>query len=76
MLIFSGQMSIHLETGETSEFTLHLNFAENVKSIRIYASNNGVHPALRDSEKIMHVLGLIGNSASSLYGSFSLRKSL
>ena len=39
-----GYIVIHLETGETSEFTLHLNFTENVKSIRIYASNYGVPP--------------------------------
>ena len=39
-----GQISLHLETEETSEFTLHLNFTENVKSIRIFASNYSVPP--------------------------------
>ncbi len=44
MLISQGDIVIHLETGETSEFILHLNFTENVKSIRIYASNYSVPP--------------------------------
>jgi hypothetical protein len=39
-----GYLVIHLETGETGEFTLHLNFTENVKSIRLFASNSSVPP--------------------------------
>jgi len=34
-----GQIGMHLENGETGEFTLHLNFSEKTKSIRIYGSN-------------------------------------
>jgi hypothetical protein len=34
-----GQIGFHLETGETAEFTLHLNFAENIKAINIFANN-------------------------------------
>jgi hypothetical protein len=35
----AGQIGLHLENGETGEFTLHLNFSKSVNSIRIYASN-------------------------------------
>ena len=35
----AGQIGLHLETGETGTFTLHLNFAENIKSIRIFGNN-------------------------------------
>jgi hypothetical protein len=34
-----GQIGFHLETGETGEFTLHLNFAENIKAISIFVNN-------------------------------------
>jgi hypothetical protein len=34
-----GQIGMHLENGETGEFTLHLNFSEKTESIRIYGSN-------------------------------------
>ncbi len=33
----AGQIGLHLENGETGEFTTHLNFSENIKSIRIFA---------------------------------------
>jgi hypothetical protein len=39
-----GQLGLHLETGETDQFTLHLNFAENIKSIRIFANNYDITP--------------------------------
>jgi hypothetical protein len=35
----AGQIGLHLETGATGEFTLHLNSTQNIKSIRIFASN-------------------------------------
>ena len=34
-----GQIGLHLENGETGEFTLHLNFSEDIKTIRLFASN-------------------------------------
>ena len=34
-----GQIGFRLESEETGMFTIHLNFDENIKSIRIYASN-------------------------------------
>jgi hypothetical protein len=37
-----GQIGLHLENGETGEFTLHLNFSKDIKSIRIYGSNYNV----------------------------------
>ena len=39
-----GQIGFHLETGETGEFTLHLNFVENIKAIRIYTNNYSQTP--------------------------------
>jgi len=39
-----GQIGLHLEAGETSEFTLHLYYSKNVNSIRIYANNYPVTP--------------------------------
>ena len=39
-----GQILLNLETGETGEFTLHLNPAENIKSITIFASNYPIPP--------------------------------
>jgi len=35
----AGQIGLHLETGETGEFTLHMNFDENIKAINIFASS-------------------------------------
>jgi hypothetical protein len=43
-LAFPPQIRLHLENGETGEFTLHLNFSEDIKSIRIYGSNYNVTP--------------------------------
>ncbi len=40
----AGQIGLHLENGETGEFTLHLNFSDNTKSIRIFANNYSVSP--------------------------------
>jgi hypothetical protein len=34
-----GLILLNLKSGETGTFTLHLNYTENVKSIRIFASN-------------------------------------
>lgn len=39
-----GLIGLHLETDETGEFTLHLNFTENLKLIRIYASTYEIMP--------------------------------
>ena len=39
-----GQIGLHLESGETGEFTLHMNFAANIKSIIIFADNYVVPP--------------------------------
>ncbi|MFC1982091.1 hypothetical protein ACFLUN_01270 [Chloroflexota bacterium] len=39
-----GQIGLHLENGENGEFTLHLNTAENIKTIRIFANNYSVTP--------------------------------
>jgi hypothetical protein len=39
-----GHIGLHLEPGETGEFTLHLNYSENLSSIRIYANNYSVTP--------------------------------
>ncbi len=40
----AGQIGLHLENEETGQFTLHLNTAENIKSIRIFANNYSVTP--------------------------------
>lgn len=40
----AGQIGLRLEYGETGEFTLHLNFSENTRNIRIYANNYNVTP--------------------------------
>jgi len=40
----AGQIGLHLETGETGEFTLHLNYPENITSIRVFANNYPVTP--------------------------------
>lgn len=40
----AGQIGLHLENGETGEFTLHLNFSDNTKAILIYANNYNVTP--------------------------------
>ncbi|MFC1918999.1 hypothetical protein ACFLWW_03410 [Chloroflexota bacterium] len=40
----AGQIGLHLENGENGEFTLHLNTAENIKTIRIFANNYSVTP--------------------------------
>jgi len=39
-----GQIGLHLETGEINTFTIHLNFDENIKSIRIFGNNYAVTP--------------------------------
>jgi hypothetical protein len=39
-----GQIGLQLENGETGQFTLHLNMADNIKSIRIFANNYAVNP--------------------------------
>ena len=39
-----GQREIQLENGETGAYILTLNFAENIKSIRIFASNHSIPP--------------------------------
>ncbi len=33
-----GQIGLHIETGETGQFILHMNFAKNIKSISIFAN--------------------------------------
>ena len=40
----SGQIGLHLEYGETGEFTLHLNLSENTRTVWIYANNYNVTP--------------------------------
>ncbi len=40
----AGQIGLHLETEETGEFTLHLNFSKETKTIRIFANNYTVTP--------------------------------
>jgi hypothetical protein len=40
-----GQIGLHLEKGETGEFTVHLNFSEDIKSVRIFASNYPFTPS-------------------------------
>jgi hypothetical protein len=39
-----GQIGRHLEKDETGQFTLHLNIADNLKSIRIFANNYSITP--------------------------------
>jgi hypothetical protein len=39
-----GQIGIHLEKDKTGQFTLHLNIADNLKSIRIFANNYSITP--------------------------------
>jgi hypothetical protein len=39
-----GQILLHLENEETGQFTLHLNIADNIKSIRIFANNYAIVP--------------------------------
>lgn len=40
----AGQIGLHLETDEAGEFTLHLNYSPDMKSIRIFANNYPVTP--------------------------------
>jgi hypothetical protein len=40
----AGQIGLHLEKGETTKFTLHLNFTASTKSIRIFANNYNLTP--------------------------------
>ncbi len=40
----TGQIGLHLEIGETGNFTLHLNYAESTKSIYVFANNYPVTP--------------------------------
>ena len=40
----AGQIGLHLEYEETSEFTLHLNLSEDTRAIRIFANNYSVTP--------------------------------
>ena len=39
-----GQIGLHLENEEVSQFILHLNMVENIRSIRIFANNYSVTP--------------------------------
>jgi hypothetical protein len=39
-----GQIGLHLEKNEIGQFTLHLNMAENIRSIRILANNYSITP--------------------------------
>lgn len=39
-----GQIGIHLENEETGQFTLHLNMAKGIKSIRLFANNYAETP--------------------------------
>ena len=39
-----GVIGLHLENGETGQFTLHLNRADNVRSIRIFAGTSPITP--------------------------------
>jgi len=41
-----GQTALHLEYGEAGQFTLHLNVAENLACIRIFAGNYSAPPAV------------------------------
>jgi len=41
---FLGCIGLHLENDETGQFTLHLNMADNIKSIRIFANNYSITP--------------------------------
>lgn len=40
----AGQIGLHLENNEEGPFTLHLNVAENIKTIRIYANSYPIVP--------------------------------
>ena len=40
----SGQILLILENGETGEFTIHFNTAENIETIRIFADSYNVPP--------------------------------
>jgi hypothetical protein len=40
----SGQIGLHLQKGGTGEFALHLNYSEDIKSIRIFADNYQTTP--------------------------------
>jgi hypothetical protein len=40
----AGQIGMHLENGETGDFTLHLSYAENIKVIRIFADTFLIPP--------------------------------
>ena len=39
-----GQIGLHLETGETGQFILHMNFAKNIKAISIFANTYPITP--------------------------------
>ena len=39
-----GHIGLHLENDETGQFTLHLNMADNIKSIRLFANNYPITP--------------------------------
>lgn len=39
-----GHIGLHLENDEVGQFTLHLNMADNIKSIRIFANNYPITP--------------------------------
>jgi len=40
----AGQIGLYLKNEETSEFTLHLNFSDNMKTIHIFANVYGLPP--------------------------------
>lgn len=40
----AGAIGLHLEFGETGEFTIHLNYSDEVKTIRISAANSLITP--------------------------------
>jgi len=40
----SSQILLIIENGETGEFTIHLNTAENIKTIRIFANSYNISP--------------------------------
>jgi hypothetical protein len=39
-----GQIGLHLDTGATSDFSLHMYFSEEITTVRIFASNYPVTP--------------------------------
>jgi hypothetical protein len=40
----NGQIGLHIENGQTGTFSLHLNYSDNIKAVRLFCSNYAVTP--------------------------------